>query len=745
MKPTRLGIVIALISALAPLGQMGYDVNQPTAQRVIDVHDIPGVDCTGGSSSARAFNALTNKQDSISFKIVSTRGCAFIRFDTQWLIQSQTNVLFDFAGTIIFGCNGSAVPLIQVQRSGYLTFDGGGTAKIWSSKNSCKGVFTGAFATANNARGGYTTTAIYFLNFGQLAPDPGLDGPAGWCGICTNGDANQENFRIENNYIAGNGSQGESKGIGILSGTAERARIVHNNLGTTFWGIYTVAPSTYIENNGGGGVGDWDVFPGVTTYGGTTYGAFVFCNNTSGLILKGNRTSEGSGDFLWTRNDRGGGACRTTLEGNFIQGDFVNVNCVTNHCNRNAGHHVPIGVPLIESGQSILSFTGGNHFDNETSPGINNTVPVVTTLASETAGTYYSFSDGDSGNISGSGILYDRTKAVNGLSVGASERGGQDVTTADQLQQSLHTAYYGNPPTKRWFAGGRSPNNFDWWATGVIDNNAQSEVGSSSDHLADQIVNRYGHPGSTVIQQPLAGGMVTHAAQSLDGLNPSASVQGGGLGTRWGYKICGVSTGGLTSCSSQFTVNGAAKVSSSHFNRITYLKPNDYSVMQLWLTQNPGDGRGIGMIANYAPLAANSMCTINTVQGCESAGSAYMQDTGQAMIMSGSPPVTTADGRVNIPSGATYQVNGSQISSSNLSDGPFTQVFKASLTSSAATFDKLSITGLTASSHCFLTATNSSAASNIGSTYISAKSTNQITITHAGTRGMTYDVLCTPN
>lgn len=47
--------------------------------------------------------------------------------------------------------------------------------------------------------------------------------------------------------------------------------------------------------------------------------------------------------------------------------------------------------------------------------------------------------------------------------------------------------------------------------------------------------------------------------------------------------------------------------------------------------------------------------------------------------------------------------------------------------------------------HCALSATNASAATNIATTYISAKSSNAITLTHAATSGMAYDVVCTVN
>lgn len=72
-----------------------------------------------------------------------------------------------------------------------------------------------------------------------------------------------------------------------------------------------------------------------------------------------------------------------------------------------------------------------------------------------------------------------------------------------------------------------------------------------------------------------------------------------------------------------------------------------------------------------------------------------------------------------------------------------------SLTTTSATTDNVAVTWADAGTrtpvHCALTPTNSSAASNIATTYISAKSSNQVTVTHTATSGMTYDITCTPN
>lgn len=86
----------------------------------------------------------------------------------------------------------------------------------------------------------------------------------------------------------------------------------------------------------------------------------------------------------------------------------------------------------------------------------------------------------------------------------------------------------------------------------------------------------------------------------------------------------------------------------------------------------------------------------------------------------------------------------------NGSGGAFTtsgclQALPASLTTTAATSDNLTVTGMTSTGHCSITPTNASAATNLATTYISAKTTNQITVTHTATASMTYDFLCTAN
>jgi hypothetical protein len=67
----------------------------------------------------------------------------------------------------------------------------------------------------------------------------------------------------------------------------------------------------------------------------------------------------------------------------------------------------------------------------------------------------------------------------------------------------------------------------------------------------------------------------------------------------------------------------------------------------------------------------------------------------------------------------------------------------AALVTTAAATDNVTVTGMTSSGHCALTPTNAAAATNLATTYVSAKTTNQITVAHTATASMNYDVLCT--
>jgi hypothetical protein len=78
-------------------------------------------------------------------------------------------------------------------------------------------------------------------------------------------------------------------------------------------------------------------------------------------------------------------------------------------------------------------------------------------------------------------------------------------------------------------------------------------------------------------------------------------------------------------------------------------------------------------------------------------------------------------------------------------NGPSAPVVVAALVTTAAASDNVTVQGMTASGHCTLTPTNAAASGAASEAYVSAKAANQITVTHAVTANMNYDVMCTSN
>jgi hypothetical protein len=92
-------------------------------------------------------------------------------------------------------------------------------------------------------------------------------------------------------------------------------------------------------------------------------------------------------------------------------------------------------------------------------------------------------------------------------------------------------------------------------------------------------------------------------------------------------------------------------------------------------------------------------------------------------------------GDFRLEHGASVTVNRQ---SSNLA--PLT----SSLTTTSATSDAVALPGMTSSGHCAAPAPTNSAAGSATAAYISAKAANQVTVTHAATASMTYDITCWP-
>lgn len=78
-------------------------------------------------------------------------------------------------------------------------------------------------------------------------------------------------------------------------------------------------------------------------------------------------------------------------------------------------------------------------------------------------------------------------------------------------------------------------------------------------------------------------------------------------------------------------------------------------------------------------------------------------------------------------------------------NGDFVLPMVAVLVTTAAATDNVTVQGMTASGHCHLTPTNANAATDSAGTFVSAKTTNQITVTHPANAGRNWDVFCSAN
>ena len=259
-----------------------------------------GVDCTGSSDSSAALNALTGTQDTSTGKILLIpQGCN-IRLNSTWNVYGQEFLTIDGLGGInatsgarVFGCGGSAGPVILISRSGFTRLNG---FSVEAKGPSCSSNFTESIETANSASGGYTTTDLQFTN---MALSSSWNGGAvvGYVGLHISGTPNQELFQISQSII---NCQNSSSSFGIWSndGNADSTEIAHAGINSCYRGIYAQAGIFYVHNSNVSGNGGFSVFGS----GGATLYEGGGCIRT----FEDSVVAEGSGQFLNANGDTGG-------------------------------------------------------------------------------------------------------------------------------------------------------------------------------------------------------------------------------------------------------------------------------------------------------------------------------------------------------------------------------------------------------------------------------------------------------
>jgi hypothetical protein len=127
-------------------------------------------------------------------------------------------------------------------------------------------------------------------------------------------------------------------------------------------------------------------------------------------------------------------------------------------------------------------------------------------------------------------------------------------------------------------------------------------------------------------------------------------------------------------------------------------------------------------------------------------GAGFNTPNGQ-VIPSGANGFHGTSGKVQFSDGTGVSGNCAEFNTEgSVTDFGSPCVIAGTLTTTAAASDDVTLTGMTAGGHCAAPApTNASAATNVATTYISAKASGSITVTHAAVGGMTFDITCWPN
>lgn len=161
----------------------------------------------------------------------------------------------------------------------------------------------------------------------------------------------------------------------------------------------------------------------------------------------------------------------------------------------------------------------------------------------------------------------------------------------------------------------------------------------------------------------------------------------------------------------------------------------------------------IGNVSSLAPGSVNMQAvpyaTVTVTQTASGAAATIYSDAGMTVAITAG--IVTADGNGNydyyIPLNYPVTETISYISSDTtiavqnvVANGPLV----TSLTTTNASSDTVTLTGITSNCHVALCPTNSSAATMLTSAYVSAKNSGSITITHPTTAGATFDVIITP-
>lgn len=156
-----------------------------------------------------------------------------------------------------------------------------------------------------------------------------------------------------------------------------------------------------------------------------------------------------------------------------------------------------------------------------------------------------------------------------------------------------------------------------------------------------------------------------------------------------------------------------------------------------------------GSSGSLAPVAGVGLIRLPNNAGVVARNAGNTADLTLIQSTAGDKVEVDSNGAGTILGGGFSAGGGQTIASTNAVALTSELVGAGSVTTTAATSDSVTITwpdgGTRTPGHCSMAPTDASAATNIATSYISAKGSNALTLTHTATASMTYDFTCTVN
>lgn len=615
---------------------------QGQAKAALDVRDY-GVDCTGATDSSGALNTLFA---GISNRVVDFPQTCQIRADHQVVIFGQYGFVLrgmgdrpgvgGYNGPAIFGCNGSAGPVLYINRSGYGRIEGLGIYPKGPGGSCSTTNFTGSVQIDNSGTGGVTGHQI-ILDHLALTTSPQGGAISGYIGLAiTSGGLsnNNEQIVLKNSWVHCQNSP-NSYGIDLEAHASDNDKAENNDISSCYQGIRHADGNMRMLGNMFSANGNYSVF-------GANGAAIYIGSCSSGPInIMYNEETDG-GQFINSLNDTTGG-CTGGIN---VIGNDIGVS------DYNAASTYPInlgttaGVYLVEGNQINLMQAPASTVIGSNSQGTfgpQGTMYEWANTLQNTNGTAFGICCQTPGFQSGEVHM--------GASQGAHWNSPLRTSSMDEMSfAGLYKNGFASPLKIFRSNGGQGGTGIDDWAI--------QNVASRPNQTSSLVVKHTrGATGKLFVGiDGSLSGLAVEQIAAPDG--PAVQPMGGSGSTTYTYAVVAYTAGGGTVAGpSGSTATGVSSLSASQYNQIMFFGTAGALQYCVWRSAGGASSGNIGCIPATAFTNTASGYSINTVNG---GGLQYMlKDTG--LPGDGNPlPTLNTTGQLVVKSGSvTLPITGS--------------------------------------------------------------------------------------